>query len=204
MIESNAYQVMNITNYSDETTNKLLISVPMNLDVTKISTSSPLSIQSQPSSNTSGNDTKILSISGITPKSTSSIYIPVVNRNEIALIKPLNPSEFSFTMEFQDVIENPINPILLNSLRNALIYLFVYTLVIIYTERRRKELFDELTEDSKKLREKMDKTEDELKKVDDAAKAKVLEIEKKAEQFKIDFHKSLILLNARGSILICV
>ena len=120
-INTQSFIILDVENYENKPTDGFLLAIPTNLVATDIISSHPLDIK-ELSANIGSNQIKYVEISGVEPRTTIELLIPIDDERQRDLIRFTNLENLGYTVSFKEALKPPFQIILQDSIRIAIIY----------------------------------------------------------------------------------
>ncbi len=152
------YVPIEISNFSAEPINELVLTVPVRTNIAEISVSDPLQIY-QSSDFITGDQKKNLKVSSIAPNQVTKMMMPVATTEESDLVRVVNAKSLKLIFVPIKDIRQPLAEVferaLISSLLTAILLGFVYSWLAQKLEKS-EQMLSEARKDSDEIRAKID------------------------------------------------
>lgn len=190
-IDGRFFASVDITNYTADPLQGLLLSVPKETNVAKIISTSPLRI-SEVQDSVASEKARRVAISDIEPRHITRLFVPLSNEDEGQSVYPVNPKQIYVSTGYFAGVTNPVEIAVLKAVQSALIYAVIVALFgfwvnekISASEKKAAELRKSLAESESRLAEHLKSlTEQQTKAIETASRMKLLLVRRLSDYSK--------------------
>jgi hypothetical protein len=185
-LEGKKYIPLDICNYTVSSIDKLKLSIPKNIDLTKVISSEPIKVE-ETAATVGSERRKYIEISDILGNQLTRLLIPIADEENDFSIRVVNAKE----MHLEDVaikeIQNPVLKAFKKAIPYTVIVTILYSIMLyvlqLYEEREHKKLkaeMEKVEEQHEKVEAQYEKLEQKLEATENEAREKANELRKQA------------------------
>ncbi len=184
-VQGRTFALVEITNFTFEPLNSLVLSVPKTLDLGDLVFSNPTRVESIPDA--SGTDLrKHISISGFEPSRVTVMLVPISQPSDLDLIRVVNAHQLHIT-ETSTTVDNPYDTLMRRAAETAIIYSIFVAIGYYWQDTRASHRQEDLT---KQIQEHKEQVEAVQKQLTDVT-TKISEIHREGHRIRIFYLKRL-------------
>jgi hypothetical protein len=202
-IQGQVYVPVDLSNFTGELVDGVMLSIPTSMTISDTVSSSPIQMEVVPDA-AGISSLKRIRISGLEPYRLTRLLIPVVSQSEVGTVQILNAKQMKLDLEEVEGIRNPVQLVLLGALTPALIYALLVGVAFFWIQTQNQDnivkIKKQAEDNASKLEKDIQETRKqsaELEKRVDEAESELLESRKKFEEYEKDYYRSKVLLRAR-------